>query len=127
MGVHNDRPDVSGCLECREHIDSPWVASEWGTFIDALVHVVRSRCVKAPGLGDVIRASLHCWEPEGEPDTFVYLVAFADAAASEAAWKAFGADPDWKAGKAASEANGPLLARQTTTVLRPSAFSPGAH
>ncbi len=70
---------------------------------------------------------LHCWEPEGEPDAFVYLVGFPDAAASEAAWKAFGADPEWKAGKAASEADGPLLARQSTTVLSPSAFSPGAR
>lgn len=69
----------------------------------------------------------HCWEPEGEPEVFVYLVSFADAAASQAAWQAFGADPEWKAGKAASEVNGPLLARQSTTVLSPSAFSPATR
>lgn len=69
----------------------------------------------------------HCWEPEGEPDAFVYLVSFADAAASQAAWAAFGADAEWKSGKAASEVNGPLLARQSTTVLKSSAFSPAAR
>ena len=68
---------------------------------------------------------LHCWEPEGEPDSFVYLVSFADASASDAAWKAFAADPEWKAGKAASEIDGPLLASQGTTLLKPSYFSPG--
>ncbi len=69
---------------------------------------------------------LHCWEPEGEPDAFYYLVSFPDEAASRAAWQAFGADPEWKAGKAASEADGPLRAGESTVVLRPSAFSPGA-
>ncbi len=67
---------------------------------------------------------LHCWEPEGEPDSFHYLVSFRDAADSQAAWAAFGADPQWRSAKAASETDGPLLARQTTTVLHPSAFSP---
>jgi len=69
----------------------------------------------------------HCWEADGEPDTFIYLVSFADAAASQAAWAAFGADAEWKAGKAASEVDGPLLARQSTTVLSASAFSPATR
>lgn len=69
---------------------------------------------------------LHCWEPVGEPDNFLYLVSFSNAAASEAAWKNFGADPDWRAGKAASEIDGPLLASQSTTVLVVSDFSPSA-
>ena len=99
---------------CREHIDSPWVETEWDTFIndvssghkpegdlvilncgelapatlplflrchsmfrreeiDALVHVVRSGCAKAPGLGDVIQASLHCLDPKGNKDK-IYIV-----------------------------------------------------
>ena len=69
---------------------------------------------------------LHCWEKDGEPDSFYYLVSFADEAASQAAWQVFGGDAEWKAAKAASEAAGPLLARQSTTVLRPSAFSPAS-
>lgn len=67
---------------------------------------------------------LHCWEKDGEPDSFYYLVTFADEAASQAAWQAFGGDAEWKTAKAASETTGPLLARQTTTVLHPSGFSP---
>lgn len=67
---------------------------------------------------------LHCWESDGDPDSFYYLVSFADEAESQAAWQAFGSDAEWKGAKAASETAGPLLARQTTTVLRPSAIFP---
>lgn len=62
---------------------------------------------------------LHRWEDPSDADGFYYLVGFADEAASTAAWAAFGADAEWKAAKAASEVNGPLLASQSTTVLRP--------
>ncbi len=99
---------------CREHIDSPWVETEWDTFIndvrsghkpegdlvilncgnlapaklplflrrhsmfrreeiDALVHVVRRGCAKAPGLGNVIQASLHCFDPKENKDK-IYIV-----------------------------------------------------
>lgn len=99
---------------CREHIDSPWVETEWDTFIndvrsghkpegdlvilncgdlepatlplflrrhsmfrqeeiEALVQVVKSGCVKAPGLGDVIQASLHCFVPKKNMDR-IYIV-----------------------------------------------------
>ena len=107
-----------------------------------MIHELK-KYVAAPGRGPALRdrfaqltmpifarhgiTLLQCWEPEGEPDTFYYLVGFPDAAASETAWKAFGADPDWKTGKAASELDGPLLASQSTVVMRPSAFSPAAR
>jgi hypothetical protein len=67
---------------------------------------------------------LHCWLKPDEPGVFYYLVSFADAVASAKAWKDFGADPDWAAAKAATETDGPLLARQTTTTLEPTVFSP---
>jgi hypothetical protein len=35
------------------------------------------------------------WQPVTKPDTLVYLLAYKDAAARDAAWAAFGADPDW--------------------------------
>ena len=54
----------------------------------------------------------------------VYLLAFPDQAALEAAWAAFRADPEWQAGKAASEADGPLVAKLTSTVLQPTDYSP---
>jgi hypothetical protein len=59
------------------------------------------------------------WEDPSDADGMYYLVSFADAAASAAAWSAFGADAEWKAAKAASETQGPLLSRQSTTVLKP--------
>ncbi len=37
------------------------------------MHVVRSGCAKAPGLGDVIQASLHCLDPKGNKDK-IYIV-----------------------------------------------------
>ena len=35
------------------------------------------------------------WLPVAKPDAIVYLLAFKDAAARDAAWAAFQADPDW--------------------------------
>ncbi len=67
---------------------------------------------------------LHCWEDAADRDAFVYLVAFDDAMQRDAAWKAFGADKEWIAAKAASEIEGPLLASQTTIELHPMGFSP---
>ncbi|MDB5991633.1 MAG: hypothetical protein JWQ10_3036 [Herbaspirillum sp.] len=64
------------------------------------------------------------WTSEAEPDAFFYLIQFASAQAGKDAWAAFGADAEWKAAKAASETNGPLLASQTTVYLQPTAFSP---
>ena len=56
---------------------------------------------------------------EPEAGNLTYLTRFKDEAARKAAWASFGADPDWKAIKAASEANGPLIARQIATILNP--------
>jgi hypothetical protein len=69
----------------------------------------------------------HCWTAPAEPGVFYYLVAFDSEAASERAWAAFGADPEWKAAKAASEKDGPLLASQSTVRLAPTSFSPAGH
>jgi len=35
------------------------------------------------------------WQPVSKPDTLIYLLAFKDAAARDAAWAAFNADADW--------------------------------
>lgn len=70
---------------------------------------------------------MQCWTAPAEPGVFYYLVRFPDAAASELAWAAFGADAEWKAAKAASEKDGPLLASQSTVRLQPTGFSPQAH
>lgn len=35
------------------------------------------------------------WQPVTEPDTLIYLLAYKDGAARDAAWAAFQADPEW--------------------------------
>lgn len=54
-----------------------------------------------------------------EDGRLTYMTRFASEQARKDAWASFGADPDWKAVKAASEANGPLLQNQTVSILSP--------
>ena len=35
------------------------------------------------------------WQPVTKPDTLIYILAYKDGAARDAAWAAFQADPDW--------------------------------
>jgi hypothetical protein len=35
------------------------------------------------------------WQPVAKRDTLIYMLAYKDGAARDAAWAAFGADPDW--------------------------------
>lgn len=70
---------------------------------------------------------VQCWTAPDEPGVFYYMVRFPDQAASDKAWAAFAADAEWKAAKAASETDGPLLASQSTVRLQPTGFSPQAH
>ena len=35
------------------------------------------------------------WQPVTKKDTLIYILAYKDGAARDAAWAAFGADPDW--------------------------------
>lgn len=68
---------------------------------------------------------VHCWTNPEEPDKFYYLTRFESEEQRKAALTAFASDPEWKAAKAASETNGPMLASQSTLALHPTRFSPG--
>jgi heme-degrading monooxygenase HmoA len=57
------------------------------------------------------------------PDRLVYLLRWNDQAERDAKWKEFGADPEWQAGKTASEQNGPMLAGTSTDLLTPTSYS----
>ena len=35
------------------------------------------------------------WQPVAKPDTLIYILAYKDAAARDAAWAAFNVDPEW--------------------------------
>jgi heme-degrading monooxygenase HmoA len=62
---------------------------------------------------------LGVFETPTEPTRLTYLTRFNSEDDRSKAWAAFGADPEWRAVKAASEVNGPLLKNQTVSVLSP--------
>ena len=53
----------------------------------------------------------------------VYILAFPDADAVTTAWNAFRSDPEWITGKAASERDGSLTKKVTSTLLTPTDYS----
>ena len=54
----------------------------------------------------------------------IYLLAFEDAGKRDEAWDGFRNDPDWHRVVAESEANGPLVARVSNSLLAPTDYSP---
>ncbi len=62
-------------------------------------------------------------ESEEPADELVYLLAFEDMKARNAAFDAFRNDPEWQAVYKASRINGPLVARVTSKFLQPTDFS----
>ena len=54
----------------------------------------------------------------------IYLLAFPSKEAAAKCWKDFGADPEWKAVKEASERNGKLVERIESVYLNPTDYSP---
>jgi NIPSNAP protein len=63
-------------------------------------------------------------DPEETEKKMVYLLAFPSREAAKQSWKAFGSDPEWKAAKAASEKDGPLVARAVSEFLEATDYSP---
>jgi hypothetical protein len=69
------------------------------------------------------------WRPTAGQDALagkmVYLLAFPDVAARNAAWQAFAADPEWKKVSDESQKDGPILAgRPDSVLLAPTDYSP---
>ena len=61
---------------------------------------------------------------EGGGGTLIYVLAYPSVEAREAAWKAFGDDPDWKAARDASEVNGKLVAKVDSVIMKATDYSP---
>lgn len=57
------------------------------------------------------------WTDAADDRRIVYLLRFPDQDARQRAWQAFHADPQWQAVKAASEADGPIVAELHTRDL----------
>ena len=67
------------------------------------------------------------WTLTDEPlksNTLVYILVHPSRAAATANWKAFQADPEWKAVRDKSELNGPLVEKVDSTFLVLADFSP---
>jgi hypothetical protein len=65
------------------------------------------------------------WVPIENPDRkLLYVLAFPDRAARDASFNAFGADPEWKAARDASEAAGKIVTKIESTFLTTTDFSP---
>ena len=56
---------------------------------------------------------------EAAPTHLTYLTRFKDDAARKEAWASFSADEEWRAIKAVSEKDGPLIREQIVSVLTP--------
>jgi heme-degrading monooxygenase HmoA len=62
---------------------------------------------------------LGVFETATDSSRLTYLTRFKSEEDRSRAWAALSADPEWRAVKAASEVNGPLLKNQTISVLSP--------
>jgi hypothetical protein len=66
------------------------------------------------------------WTPQdkGKEDTLIYMLAFPSREAATAAWKAFGADPEWLKAREESHKNGVLVKKVESVFLDPTDYSP---
>jgi hypothetical protein len=65
------------------------------------------------------------WMPQDNPDRkLIYLLAYPSREARDTAWKAFGADPEWKKAAKDSEKNGKLVNKVEQRFLVPTDYSP---
>jgi len=67
------------------------------------------------------------WVPQDAPNhenLFIYLLAHENRDAAKKNWAGFGADPDWKAIRDTSEADGKIVEKVESTFMDPVDFSP---
>jgi len=62
-------------------------------------------------------------DPDESDKKLIYLVAHPSQEAAKKNWKEFGADPEWKAAKEASEKDGKLVDKVESVYLKPTEFS----
>ncbi len=68
---------------------------------------------------------LGLWTDEvGTSNRLTWMVAYDDLADRDKKWGAFTTDPVWLKARAESEADGPIVARFTNTIMRPASYSP---
>jgi hypothetical protein len=63
-------------------------------------------------------------EENGSKTTLIYVLEHKSREAAKESFKAFGADPEWKAAAKASEANGKIVAKIESIFMTPTDYSP---
>jgi hypothetical protein len=63
-------------------------------------------------------------EENGSQTTLIYVLEHQSREAAKESFKAFGADPEWKAAAKASEANGKIVAKIESIFMTPTDYSP---
>ncbi len=68
------------------------------------------------------------WTPQDEPaskNTLIYVLEYENRDAAKAGWKKFGADPEWKKARAASEKDGKILSQRPASLyMVPTGYTP---
>jgi len=60
----------------------------------------------------------------GVSNQLIYVLAWQDLAERERVWGAFASDPEWLKARAETERDGPLVAKITNYILKPTPYSP---
>ncbi|WP_426052003.1 NIPSNAP family protein [Brevundimonas sp. SL161] len=69
--------------------------------------------------------SIGYWTTSSNDDLrLIYMLAYPDHGSREMSWASFRADPEWQTAAAASEAEGPLIARRESVYLNETDYSP---
>lgn len=64
------------------------------------------------------------WTAEiGTSNELIYMLEWEDLAERDRKWTAFQSDPEWIEKRAQTEANGPIVARLRSSLLRPTPYS----
>ena len=113
--AHSAEPD-SRCFEMRTYYAAPGK-------LDDLLARFRQHTVALFEKHGI--SNIGYWTPmENTENKLVYVLAYPSREAREKSWKEFAADPEWKAAKEASEANGKLVTKVVSTFLSATDFSP---
>ncbi|QDU22548.1 NIPSNAP family protein [Urbifossiella limnaea] len=92
--------------------------------LDALHARFRDHTVKLFAKHGITNVGYFVPEGENKDNKLVYFISFPDKAARDASFKAFAADPAWKAAAAASEKDGKILTKIESVFLTPTDYSP---
>jgi len=109
----------SRCFEIRTYYAAPGKLEDLhARFRDHTVKLFKKHGMQIVGF----------WGPTdkeaGSENKLVYILAYPSREAREAAWKTFGADPDWQAARKKSEENGRLVEKVESTILMATDYSP---